>query len=778
VRLSAVEIRDFRSVFVDDRGEPLRLELGSGMNTLVGPNNCGKSNVLRAVALALDTGYDIEPASDIAVPRPFSPPVVTLQFTTSGARAEDPVALGAAQAYEQGVGATSTYADRGQIHLQVSYRPTGTGHYERDEVLLTPDHRAPDPANEEHRRLLQAAIGSLRDAVRFVLVRSGESLESVLEGNFREILHTVIRERLEEDFRRAEKSRQDYIDGLRDSVLAPLRAQLADEVGGLFPEIGAVQLSPEVSSIETTLSHVGISLADIVETPLAGKGTGVRGGVLVSMLHYLARNATRTMVFAIEEPEAFLHPAAQEELRDHLEQLALDEDATLLVTTHSPFVLSRSADGRVFALEKDSEGRTRVIARGSGEDPHAPLVGGLFRESTFEDLLRQSMELPHGSRAVLLVEGDGDLQCLHLAAERLGRPDLLGGLHINAVGGTKKITATAVIADAATDSPVMVLLDNDQDGKDALKLLSDKFGFTNVTKRLTDTSGPSSQKQVATYAGLFPPEQRDFPYEAEDVYAPEVIQSFVDDHGDSVIDGSLRRPDGTFHFDLNTASKELLGEHLRLHATPQHLERWADLLLGLRRKLGLDVPELTASELVEQASRSPQETAHSGRDVLVVTSATDLSRYGEHGAILLDPRHQQVPGSITHIGFYVRGAIQPTIPAIREVYTGLVLNETTVAQLKATGRDDDAQAAEVIRALLDTDESLHAIRHNLALLSRPADADTLVLETPVENTKRLHDRPLAWAVGPRLVPYAALAACPKTTDELEQIEVEIRGDPS
>jgi len=198
VRLSAVEIRDFRSVFVDDRGEPLRLELGSGMNTLVGPNNCGKSNVLRAVALALDTGYDIEPASDIAVPRPFSPPVVTLQFTTSGARAEDPVALGAAQAYEQGVGATSTYADRGQIHLQVSYRPTGTGHYERDEVLLTPDHRAPDPANEEHRRLLQAAIGSLRDAVRFVLVRSGESLESVLEGNFREILHTVIRERLEE----------------------------------------------------------------------------------------------------------------------------------------------------------------------------------------------------------------------------------------------------------------------------------------------------------------------------------------------------------------------------------------------------------------------------------------------------------------------------------------------------------------------------------------------------------------------------------------------------
>ena len=121
-----------------------------------------------------------------------------------------------------------------------------------------------------------------------------------------------------------------------------------------------------MSSIERTLSNVAVSLDDIVSTPLAGKGTGVRGGVLVAMLSYLALNATRGMVFALEEPEAFLHPGAQENLRDHLEELAAAAGVSLLITTHSPFIVTSSANGRVFCLAKDKEGRTRVSESARG----------------------------------------------------------------------------------------------------------------------------------------------------------------------------------------------------------------------------------------------------------------------------------------------------------------------------------------------------------------------------------------------------------------------------
>ena len=58
MRLEHVEIRDYRSIFVDDGGQPFRLDLAEGANTLVGQNNCGKSNVLRAVSIALDPNHE------------------------------------------------------------------------------------------------------------------------------------------------------------------------------------------------------------------------------------------------------------------------------------------------------------------------------------------------------------------------------------------------------------------------------------------------------------------------------------------------------------------------------------------------------------------------------------------------------------------------------------------------------------------------------------------------------------------------------------------------
>lgn len=61
MRLSEIQIHDYRLIFLDDGGSSLSLQLDRGMNTLVGLNNCGKSNVLRAVSLALDPHHPFDP---------------------------------------------------------------------------------------------------------------------------------------------------------------------------------------------------------------------------------------------------------------------------------------------------------------------------------------------------------------------------------------------------------------------------------------------------------------------------------------------------------------------------------------------------------------------------------------------------------------------------------------------------------------------------------------------------------------------------------------------
>lgn len=776
MRLAAIDIRDYRSIFLDDAGRPLHLELGDGMNTLVGLNNCGKSNVLRAVSLALDPHHPFDPEVDAPGPKPFSLPIITLWFVADGGRAEEQAVLDAAAAYEEGlgIGAEEALAASGQVALQVQFRPIAHGldgsatGYERRELLLSATGKAPGRPEDEER--LAAALARLREAVRFVLISSGESIESVLEGNFREILHSVVRERLGSAFADAERSRDEYVTGLQESLLAPLRDRLADDVGGLFPEIGGTYLAPEVPSIERTLSNVGVSLEDLVVTPLDQKGTGVRGGVLVAMLSYLALDATRSMVFAVEEPEAFLHPGSQEDLRDRLEVLGASTDVTLLVTTHSPYTVTRAQTGRIFFLAKDKKGRTRVADSATGDADHARLLGSLLRESSIAELLARSTSLPDGTEAVLLVEGMGDVACLRLAAHVVDRLDLLDGIHLHAVDGTQNLAVEAVVARAATDKPVFVLLDNDADGKAALELLcGSKLGF-------------QKKSRVTTYAEFFPAEQRDFPYEAEDVFDPSLISLFVEQYGHDVIDGSQRRPDGAWHYDFNQSAKAELGTYLDGATAPEHVVRWIDVLLTIRRRLKLPVREDDSAEgIVADAPQPPDVsfTPSGAPDarVLILVEPTALARYQRSGALVLDVE-DAMPDQVSHVGFYADGAIGTLVPAIVADYRGLLFGDSVAAQLRATGNAEDASAADFIDASLRAEDDLAGRTKRVLLLSAPDDPlRTLTLDEQVLNTTERDGRRLAWAVGPRVVRYEALARRPTTTTELDAIEADLSQSP-
>jgi putative ATP-dependent endonuclease of OLD family len=755
MRLSAVEIRDYRSIFVDDGGLPLRLDLARGMNSLVGRNNCGKSNVLRAISLALDPQHELDLAADVPGPRPFALPIVTLDFQGDRADDRDTGVLAAAAAYERAAdaGGDDHLSAEGKVTLEVAFQPSDGG-TARSERLVTRPHLQL-PTTPEVQELMDSAITALRDAVRFVLISSGESIESVLEGNFREILHTVVRQRLRSQFEAAEESRRTYVSGLEDSLLRPLRDRLTSDVCGIFPEIEAIALAPEVSAIEDTLSNVEVTVQDLVATPLSGKGTGVRGGLLVAMLSYLATDAAKTMVFAVEEPEAFLHPAAQEDLRDRLEALARIPGVDLIVTTHSPYTVTQSGDGRVFCLAKDREGRTRLAESAPGDADHAPLIGDLMRPATLEALLQSSSAVPPGTEGIVLVEGDGDRFCMNLCAEVLGRPDLLEGLYIRPTGGTVKMLAEAIIVRAATELPMVIIVDNDTEGRETrTSLVGHKIGF--------------DKKQVATYAEVFGKADQwpNFPVEAEDLFAPELIAGFVEQHGNSVIDGSKKRPDDYFHYDLCQAAKEKLEAWLHESTRPEHLERWVEMLLLVRARAGLPVPDESPPELIAGAPVRRTVGESLPGLALIVAGAHDHTRYLETSALVLEASFT-VPAEVTHVAFYAKG-IQPHIPRIVADHPGLSFTEQTAQLLRGTGKANDQRAAAVIDRMVQMDPTLAGTGRRVLLLSAPDAPETLVLEEPVTNTKRISGRPVAWTLGPKLIPVQALAAGVTTTDDLDK----------
>lgn len=82
IKLTRIEVRSYRSI-----AELVRLELAGGANVLVGPNNVGKSNVMRALGLAFGEGdHAFELARDVPAGTPAARPTITLDFQVTPPR--------------------------------------------------------------------------------------------------------------------------------------------------------------------------------------------------------------------------------------------------------------------------------------------------------------------------------------------------------------------------------------------------------------------------------------------------------------------------------------------------------------------------------------------------------------------------------------------------------------------------------------------------------------------------------------------------------------------
>jgi predicted ATP-dependent endonuclease of OLD family len=581
MHLKSIEIRNFRSLY-DEGDGAFKLDLADGFNVIVGRNNCGKSNILRAVALAMDPEFPFDKACDLPAQKLWAWPTVTLAFAVPGRTGPEKTLLRHAAAYERSVkkGARMwTYADDGEVHLQIQYSGSGEEAYRRTERIKIRGVGGRQGSAEDREKVLR----QLRSVVHFVLLESGQSLEAMLEGRFREILHGVIRDHLRSQLDQARLDRSDYVSKLQDELLAPLRDQVTSQLSAVFPEIIASQLNPGVSEVERAITEVSIEVRDSASTPLERKGTGVRGGVLVALLRYLAAQTRRSMIFAVEEPEAFLHPAAQRVLSHDLLELGCRRDISLIATTHSPFMVPRHPDVKVVALAKDAAGRTRVIAEAHGVDRHsevlAPLLGDLASAAIFE----RTTEFDASTRAILLVEGETDCTYLRTAAHLSGRDELVDGLVIESVNGTTNLLARASQLLAVAPCHLLVLVDHDEEGKKAQKLLKEAL-----------TLRPG--EQLLHYGNFF---KEPFQWEAEDLFPAATVARWLREVGESVIDGKERRPDGEWHYNLNQVGKASFAAWIETKTDAKVLRRFIDVL------------EAVNEAIKKQVDREERRRAHS-----------------------------------------------------------------------------------------------------------------------------------------------------------------------
>ena len=270
-------------------------------------------------------------------------------------------------------------------------------------------------------------IKSILERYTFILYPAEQPLDAVekpLMPILKPILKTVLNKVGEEDKVRFEDE---------------IKFSLADElkqIGDYIREIGVdLDIAPRIIFQWDRLVDVEIEAGDnIVNVPIIYRGVGIRRVMLVAVFRWLADKlgegrGISKYIFAIEEPEAFLHPSLIHKLTEYLKMLS-ENNVQIFITTHSDKVVAKVSEKDLIFIDKNAEGRIHIdiypdvnvleVARALGVSSRSELltkklvifVEGRDDKEYFEALFKKLFELGkfkiNPSRILLIPSGGYD----------------------------------------------------------------------------------------------------------------------------------------------------------------------------------------------------------------------------------------------------------------------------------------------------------------------------------------------------------------------------------
>lgn len=270
------------------------------------------------------------------------------------------------------------------------------------------------------------------------------------------------------------RGRTTFRKGLRDlqKVAAGMLSELSEEVSRSAPELGALSLDIPTEFAELAFK-LGLSTtsASGVRQPPELQGSGTQSFLLIHVLDLLDQAMfevgfgwTKGVLWAIEEPESYLHSGLRAQVAEDLARFSQDKRRQVLVTTHEDDFVRQAETAWVVELAGNATAVVRQPARDALFETSRSGITG------FTHPLQH-----HVHRPLLLVEGRIDAAYLKSAVQSLGlkpRWSLASVPELDPLqGGGDNLqrylsTNRAVVQARPLPSPVLVLVDWEvSDGK-------------------------------------------------------------------------------------------------------------------------------------------------------------------------------------------------------------------------------------------------------------------------------------------------------------------------
>jgi putative ATP-dependent endonuclease of the OLD family len=133
--------------------------------------------------------------------------------------------------------------------------------------------------------------------------------------------------------------------------------------------------------------------------PITNKGTGFKRLLMVAYFEYLSSKTTsKNQIFALEEPETYLHPSLQNDLLSSV--LTISATSQFFLTTHSPIFAGATKDSNILIVRKENS-----ISKYFNYQNEDDII-----KSVIEELgVQPDFNLLKSARFIIFVEGKGDV---------------------------------------------------------------------------------------------------------------------------------------------------------------------------------------------------------------------------------------------------------------------------------------------------------------------------------------------------------------------------------
>ena len=318
------------------------INFDTGVNFFVGDNNCGKSTVFEAIDFIrtkktreeVITKTELEGDGFVSAEIEFQGDDLEKLVETDALKKYKPYLIDAG-------GAKSLRIMRSSEESKITQN-------KKEKTLTISNVRVFNAESNqfENPTGIDTTITALFDA-QFVWAdtNSGDVADFSKTKICGKIINTIISDKISDSWDSFKKSHKDTFEKIADN-LKPIEDQIQSKLSEQYGNT-EVKFNFTLPEITDFLKSGHIDLSDNgIQTTSSEKGTGMQRALALSLIQVYAditsngkEDASKPIMFFIDEPETFLHPQAQNRLLDSLEKIS--SQSQVFIITHSPYLLKK-----------------------------------------------------------------------------------------------------------------------------------------------------------------------------------------------------------------------------------------------------------------------------------------------------------------------------------------------------------------------------------------------------------------------------------------------------